>query len=401
MSSKEKKYPPDAKISEWYYQKETFNDERIYSVRRVITLSSGKTSLERYPAANYRDIRTDEKKVKDFVIRLNGKDPRVERIKARIEFNHAFIDEELLFEYEEIYLRNYIPNADETRQLTSYLKRYALNFFIGKLGLGNPIDWHRNQHLWGLALLGKTKNKDHILFEDGAMRSANVLKRIIFELNRFMIFLHSKKPDIQALTFTPLTPAVLKEHEARRELKGEVREAKYVPELEWKKIDKNLPTGWGDVIRMCYYYGLRRNEAYGLQLTDIKKGFLSIDRQLDKIVDKERDFKPLKGRYKRKTPHWLAKPENTYKLINGISELCIHPDTITDAFAKLCTKLQLPRYTVHDLRRSFITNCVKKGISQEDLRLAVGHVDGATTYKYYVMDARELDDEVFKPTKVG
>lgn len=27
--------------------------------------------------------------------------------------------------------------------------------------------------------------------------------------------------------------------------------------------------------------------------------------------------------------------------------------------------------------------------------LAVGHVDGATTYKYYVMDARSMDPELF------
>lgn len=394
-----KTYPQGTKFSEWYYQRETVEKIVRFSVRRVVTFADGKTKLERYPAAAYKQFREVEKQVNDFVIRLNGRDPRIERIKDRLEFNHAFINDELLEEYENIYLRNYIPEASEARQLVAYLKKYALNFFIGKLGHGNPLDWHRNQYLWGLALLCKTENPEHILFKDGELRSANVLKRIVFELNRFMIFIHSKKPDIQALTFNPLTPTVLKEHEARREMNGDIKEAKYVPELDWKKIDKKLPFGWGDVIRMCFHYGLRRNEAYGLELQDIKKGFLSVEKQLDVIADKKRKFKPLKGRYKRKTPHWSLKPEQAFKLIKNIEALRLHPDTITDNFAKLCSDLNLPRYTVHDLRRSFITNCVKRGISQEDLRLAVGHVDGATTYKYYVMDSREMEEAVWVPDK--
>lgn len=393
----DKKYEPNTKFSEWYYQKESFKGATIYSIRRVLTLPDGKTKLERHPADKYKAIRTDEKKVSDYVIRLNGRDPRAERIKEKLEFNHAFIDDELLEEFESVYLRNYIPNEEEARQLTAYLKKYALSFFIGKLGQGNPIEWHRNQHLWGLALLNKTKDPNHILFEDGNLRSANVLKRIVFELNRFMVFLHTKKPDIPALVFAPLTPAVLKEHEARREMNGDIKEAKYVKPEHWAIIEHKLPDGWGDVIKLCYLYGLRRCEAYGLSPENIKNGFLSVEKQLDKIVDGERTFKPLKGRYKRKTPHWNIKPQEVYKLIQKVSSLRIHADTITDNFATLCADLEVPRYTVHDLRRTFITNCVQKGIPQEELRLAVGHVDGATTYKYYVMDARNMDDDVFIP----
>lgn len=393
-----KQYEDGTKFSEWYYQKESYDGQQIYSVRRTVNEPNNKKQkLERYPIAQYKIFRHIEKQVKDFVIRLNGRDPRIERIKEKLKFNHAYIDDELLEVYEKVFLRGYIPDPDDARQLTIYLKKYALNFFIGKLGHGNPLDWKRDEHKWALALLSKTEVKEHILFEDGELRSANVLKRIVFELNRFMRFIHTQKPDIPALTFDPLKPAILKEHEARRKMADQINTAKYIPVEDWTLIEKNLPAGWGDVIRLCYYYGLRRNEAYGLSLQDVRKQHISVEKQFNKIIKKERSFKPLKGRYQRKTPHWHLPASRTYACIQNISNLKIHPDSITDAFAKLCSQLKLPRYTVHDLRRSFITNCIKKEIAQEDLRLAVGHVDGATTYKYYVMDTRDLDNDAYIP----
>lgn len=67
----------------------------------------------------------------------------------------------------------------------------------------------------------------------------------------------------------------------------------------------------------------------------------------------------------------------------------------------LVKELQLDDYIFHDLRRSFITNAVRRGIPVEELRLAAGHSNGQTTYKFYVMDGRALDDDIWQPEDVA
>lgn len=75
----------------------------------------------------------------------------------------------------------------------------------------------------------------------------------------------------------------------------------------------------------------------------------------------------------------------------------LYCDTISTYFNDFCIDLKLNDNTFHDLRRTYITECVKKGIDSEELRLAVGHSNIQTTCKYYVMDAVELEDEVWTP----
>jgi integrase len=141
------------------------------------------------------------------------------------------------------------------------------------------------------------------------------------------------------------------------------------------------------------------DEIGQLQPKDLKKGFLSIERQLRSNVDDNKLYKPLKSRFTRKTPHWFCTPAMTYELIQGIENLTLNSDHISHLFSDLMEKLNLPNYVIHDLRRTFITNCVRKGIAREELRLAVGHVDSSTTDKYYVMDIRDIDGEIWKPDK--
>lgn len=384
---------PTIKTTAWYLENPKGENPRI---RRTIFID-GKRKLESHPQAKFLHILSDIPALKDYVIRLNGKDPRAERVKARLEFEHAFISPSFLDEYQNTYLRNAIPSEKEAAKLVFYLRNYVLNYFVARLGIASPIEWKRNESLWGLALLNKQKKNDAFVFEDGESRSTKVLKIIVYESNRFMRFIHTKHPDIPAITFEPLSKAVLKSHEANRRLKGEVRDTKYIPAEDWKVIKANLPDTWGCLIKLCYYYGLRRNEAYGLSLKDVKNGYLAIEKQLDKIADDSKKYKPLKSRYTRKCPHWFCKPQEAHKLANEIAKLDLHPDSLSQLFVAKCESLKLPHYTIHDLRRTFITNAVNKGIKQEDLRLAVGHVDGATTYKYYVRDTRDMNDEEFEP----
>lgn len=385
-----------SKPGKWYLAKEG----DWFSIRRMVISQSGSRKQERYSRKHFSHI-TSEKELRDFVIRLNGKDPQIERIRQKIRFTHAFIDQKMMDKYHD-FLLTQIPNEKDANTLFGYLKRYALNFFIGRMNLINPLHWHQNQHIWGKYLLNRDNNLDDKLrvIPKGEILSSKVIKYTINELNRFSGFLHLQKPDIPQLTFMPVSKAALKEHKATREIRGLKKQPQYIDPVHWKLLMPHLmKADWGKPIILAFCYGLRRNEAMGLETSDIKKGCLKLSKQLDKVSDGTiQSYKPLKGRTIRRIPHWFMSPARAYSMVKKMNEGHIyHPDTIGTKFTRLCNKLSLPDYKLHDLRRTFITNAIKKGIAPEDLRQAVGHTNSDTTYRYYVMDARDLDEEDFTP----
>lgn len=401
---KSKVYPANTVFKSWSLF--FLSNEKSYAIRRWVHFPDGTKKFERLPIEKYRDLLSKPKELQDFVIRLNGKDPSEERALAKAQFKHAYINSELLKDYLENYLSLHIPNKKDAKSLFAYLTKYGLTFFIDKLGLVNPIEWHKQQYVWGKYLLNKEDSnlKDgKRIFKKGEIKSAKVLKYTVNEMNRFIKYLHLKRPlEISILNFEPLTKATLKEHEARRKM-GEIYVSKYIPNCDWIKIKTHLEennTPWRYSVYLAYYYGLRRNEALGVKVDDLKKAYLSVERQLEKVKrNGELEYSPLKSRQPRKVPHWLLKPEMAFEFIQGLhNESFIHPDTLSVKFSELVINIGLDNYSFHDLRRSFITNIVKKEIPAEELRLAVGHSTIQTTYKYYVMDSRELGDEVWKPS---
>jgi integrase len=405
MAKLVKNYPENTRVCPWILTQ----DGNKNSIRRWVYLPDGSKVFERFPAIRYQHIRNDLGELRNFVIRLNGFDPKVERLKKKVSFKHAFVSDELLADYEENYLSTHIPNKKDRTTLFAYLKNYGLNFFINKMQVSNPLEWHRNQHLWGKYLLNREdKNLDPSLriFEPGDIRSAKVLKYTINELNRFMKYLHLKRPDeIPALTFEPLSKATLKEHDARRKMSSDTHQSKYIKPNDWNKIKKSLEAKnapWRFAVYLAYFYGLRRNEALGLCLQDVRNAYLSVERQyvgLDK--NGKPMYAPLKNRTSRKVPHLFLEPSEAYEFIELMQQHLMHPDTLSGNFTDLVSKLDIDSYIFHDLRRAFITNAIKKGVEPEDLRLAVGHSTIQTTYKFYVMDAREQDDQVWTPKRVA
>lgn len=370
-------------------------------VRRHVYKADGTKGSERYPALKYAHLST-KRELEDFVIRLNGKDPTVERIKAKLSFKHAYISPELMDDYRENYLYQQIPTLKDAQSMYGYLDKYALNFFIEKLGLKNPLEWHRHQNVWGRYLLNKGElETNKLIFEPNEIKSAKLIRMTVNELNRFMKYLHLKRPDeVAALTFDPISKAAYKEHEARRKLDNNLRASKYIKADHWAKIEDYLEKNqvkWRFFVYLAKSYGLRRNEVLGLQLTDVRKAHIAVDRQFEKLIENEINYKPLKNRQPRKVPHWLITPGKAHSWINEIPNSILHPDTISAQFKELMSKLELPDYVFHDLRRTFITDAIKKGIEPEDLRLAAGHANIQTTYKFYVMDSRDLEDDIFIP----
>jgi integrase len=402
MAGKAKTYPKDSQFEAWFLAKEAGS----YTIRRFVNrYGDGKRiGSQRLPLQKFRHLLDNPKELADFVVRLNGKDPVAERAKGAAEFRHAYVSEELLTDYVQNYLLQQIPTKKDAGTMYRYLRSYALRFFLLKMKVMNPIDWHRNQNVWGKYLLNREEDKldDALrLFEPNELRSAKVLRQIVNEMNRFMRYLHLKRPDeVPQLTFAPLTRAALKEHEGRRRLYSQVHQSAYIDDRSWELLKhslEQLAAPWRFAVYLAYYYGLRRNEALGLQSADVRRAYLSCERQLEKFELDQPKFRPLKNRTPRKVPHWFVEPATVHAWIEGMRAHPIHPDTLSRHWLDY-TK---DRYQFHDLRRTFITNALRKGVAPEDVRLGVGHSNIHTTYKFYVMDARQLDDEVWVPSAKG
>ena len=97
MAKLVKNYPENTRVCPWILTQ----DGNKNSIRRWVYLPDGSKVFERFPAIRYQHIRNDLGELRNFVIRLNGFDPKVERLKKKVSFKHAFVSDELLADYEE------------------------------------------------------------------------------------------------------------------------------------------------------------------------------------------------------------------------------------------------------------------------------------------------------------
>lgn len=236
------KFPGGTTFHQWSLIKD--KKAKTYSIRRWALLPDGSRKFERLPTKRFAHLVGSESELKDFVIRLNGKDPTVERIKMRLQFKHAFISEDVMEDFRVNYLFQQIPARRDAQMMYSYLNSYALEFFITKLNLKNPLDWHRHQNDWGKYLLNKANDElesEKRIFPVGEIKSTKLMKDVINSLNKFMKYLHLKRPDeVPPLKFEPISKAAFKQHEAMRKLTNKVQVSKYVSPDHWQKIVKWL-----------------------------------------------------------------------------------------------------------------------------------------------------------------
>jgi len=321
---------------------------------------------KRLPMKQYAHIRDNEGELKALVHRLNA--PVLAR--EAVAFKHAFISPVLLEEYREQLLAQ-VPSEKNALCQYNYLLTYFLNFFIGKLGLADPRQWYAvHKSKWAAFLLEQRL-------------SPSTIRKVVQEANRFMEFLADKRPgEVAAIRFRPISRARFRSLSATRALK-KGRERFVRPE-EWEEIEKRLPKNIKAAVSLCYLFGLRRSEALGLTLEDVRKDYLKVARQNLKMG------KPtiLKGKKNRKTPYWYSTPKAAHSLIRQLVPMS--PDTLADEWGKLETGFHL-----HDLRATFITRALRD-YSAREVQLAVGHENLATTMRY-AQDHRDFGDDVWRP----
>jgi integrase len=343
---------------------------------------------ERLPVTEYQHIREKEDELREFVKRLNAPLAAI----TKVDFKHAFINDELLTEYLE-YLQTKITTQSVARTQFGYLKNYVLNYFIGTLDLMNPNDWYAvHQTKWAQYLLNHE-----------VVRAAKTKRDVVIEANRFLEWLADRRGnEIKFKRLEPFTRKRLDSVDAQRKLEGDFHDRKIITDDHWALIEKRLPTAIRAHTHIAYNYGLRRSETLGLKSTDVKKGYLSVERQLWKVKDKFVEA-PTKGKMTRKVPHWFATPAAAYHWIESIQQNPMSPWQLTKIWRDYVKGLTDANgksmgldYDFHDLRHTFVTKAMRAQSKPRDVQLAAGHKHISVTMQY-LHDDRTMEDELFTP----
>lgn len=354
----------------------------FYIKRNIKIAATNKKTFQRLPRKIYGHLAKEE--LEKLITRLNFNQDREKRMRERFKIESAFLSATLLEEFYE-QLDAEIPTKSIVKLRYSHLRREFLDYFLKKDP--NPVNWHRHhQAEWCNYLLEKK-------------RSPSTLKQIVGVSNRFMKFLHKKRPDeVPMMVFTPISKARMKKIKDEWTVDELGRPPSYINEFDYNLIQKRLPDDLKSVFVLCYKFGLRRSEAMGLYNRPdcVKKGFVQIDKQLLRYTKQGKlILGPTKGRMARKVPYWYSSPEQTYDLVQKIVPMS--PSDYTRKLRACVKKLKLD-YFVHDCRHSFITNAVndQRKLSLNDIRLAAGHADLRVT-NGYLRDSTNYDDQVWKP----
>lgn len=367
---------------------------------------------ERYPVQKYKRIRGNEEFLRALVLQLNA--PL--RAKEELAFKHSLVNEELLEEYEQ-WLGLQVPNEFNARSEFKLLKKHFLNFFIGKLGLNTPAEWHQvHDTKWAKYLTSDDEEEIEVTPKGSSKPvkkrhrivppSPKSKRSIIQAANRFVSWVHKKRPEFMPdLKFDPLGKAYFKKSRADWNQDERHRKRFFVSDSDWLVISKDLPANIKARVMLAYHYGLRRREALGLQQGDVKNKYLLVERQLMRLnpVEGKPKYAVLKGRECRKTPHWFCSEKGAmaYSWIKEAENLKeITPTEFSTVWAEYIGSLKDAKkieqnYDLHDLRHTFITKAVRK-YNVVDVMHAVGHKNIETTMRY-LHDDRTLGDEEYVP----
>ena len=129
-----------------------------------------------------------------------------------------------------------------------------------------------------------------------------------------------------------------------------------------KKLDKLDNTELAIYYKFCMFTGCRREEALKVKWTDI---------------DFENKVLHLPGTKTSKSDRLIPLSDRLIDILSGLNHngeylFNLLPDYVTKTFKKL-----MPKHHLHELRHTFATRCLEKGVSMKTLQLWLGH----STYK--------------------
>ena len=160
---------------------------------------------------------------------------------------------------------------------------------------------------------------------------------------------------------------------------------KYWDEDELKQIFDTVVDHWRDPIRFLYLTGLRKGELMFLTWKDV---FIENDHGAIVIQAKD-DWEP-KGKKSRRVPlsqdalaiiRRQKKQKKCRWVFTGRDGNQVHPDRILNGLKSALKKLELTG-NLHQMRHTFASHLVMKGVGIETVSRLLGHADIKTTMIY-------------------
>lgn len=366
----------------WTLFKEKQRGQEVFVIRRWV---GGKN--DRLPLQKYKRIREDYEALCGLVKRLNAPID----LREKVDFKHAFIDDNLLSDYEE-HLGNAITGEGLVSTEMCYLKHYFLHYFITLQGKMNPATWIDIESKWLSYIIKDPKGPEGMKLK--GIKAATTKRKVISAANRFMVWLHKRRPEeVPKVEFATIPKPKFNAIQAQRELDEATNNHVYIPKKDMLSILKSLPLKLEPFIHLMHKYGLRRSESLGLKPGDVKKGHIFLQRQLVRI----NVWAPLKGRDVRDVPHWFNTPNEAYMWIEAAQSHIVHPRTLSDRWTRYMATLGM-NYTFHDLRHTWTTDAMRAhGTDPLKVRDAAGHENLSTTMQYLHREEKSDASEEWVP----
>lgn len=191
------------------------------------------------------------------------------------------------------------------------------------------------------------------------------------------------------------------------------REKKPVEFLTENEAQKFLDALQGEPLKWRAYFtlllltGMRRGEAVALQWSDIDENAPSITISKNAVVDKSQPTGRVIKDTKTGETRVIPISETTLKMLQDLkteteSEIgaklmpsayvfadennpyvCMYPTSPTRRMEVIVKNYNLPKITVHELRRTFATLALQSKVDPKTVASITGHADTATLFKYY------------------
>ena len=155
--------------------------------------------------------------------------------------------------------------------------------------------------------------------------------------------------------------------------------------LEWKDIDFDQRTI--SICRTSQYIGRGKNLITKEPKTRSGIRKLSVGENLCRLLKSYRKFQMLERL--RVGDRWV----DTDRLFTQWNGEPIHPDTVTEGFAKFLKRHDLPKVTLHSLRHSNATLMIAEGVDIRTVSNRLGHAQTSTTLNIYSHALKSRDQD--------
>ena len=172
---------------------------------------------------------------------------------------------------------------------------------------------------------------------------------------------------------------------ARRGTFREEPKGHYIPDQEFREIQKHLPEYLKPVILVAYLTGMRRGEILELKWdrVNLSEGYVDLTPDDTKTDEPRRiyfgNMKELKDVFIDAARKKKAGQELVFTKEDGSP---VPKWYIQRLFKKACLKVKVYPYRLHDLRHTFNTNMTKAGVDQVVIMTLTGHKTNAMFLRY-------------------